>query len=277
MTQMRRPAKQQRVTLVRVFLVLAGILSITVLLFQIDAFPKRRHSVKEPFLLNPQTTLPVRESLRQQQQQLLPSTKYTTALEVIPREKGSRRYAFQVAGLKSGSSSTTTATIVIETRPSWAPIGVEHFHKLVENEFYDQCRFFRVVDDFMVQFGIAATPAQQKKWKADVLQDDPMGVQTNARGTITYATSGKDTRTTQLFINTRKQGNARLDRQGFAPIGLVTSGMDVVDEIQNKYGERPGQGKIVNRGNEYLQDEFPDLSYIVTVREIKDEQAVESM
>jgi peptidyl-prolyl cis-trans isomerase A (cyclophilin A) len=119
----------------------------------------------------------------------------------------------------------------------------------------------------MVQFGIAASPDVQKEWKSKILKDDPV-VYTNKRGTLTYATSGKDSRTTQLFINTRDGGNDLLDGQGFAPFGEVIQGMEFVDRIRNKYGEKPNQGKIVNQGNAYLEKEFPDLSYIVSVRDV---------
>ena len=128
----------------------------------------------------------------------------------------------------------------------------------MDDSFYTNAKFFRVVDDFIVQFGIPAIPSD--KYKTPI-KDDPVK-QTNARGTLTYATSGKDTRTTQLFINTRKAGNKFLDNQGFAPFAEVLEGMDIVDEIYDKYGERPGQGKIQKQGNEYLDKEFPLLSYI---------------
>jgi peptidyl-prolyl cis-trans isomerase A (cyclophilin A) len=266
MVSMSRPIKQAprlSVTLLRVFLVLAGIFAIAFALFEFDSFPKRRRSGSASSMTPDQLIqmLPSRERLRRRP----PGSDTDIDGATKSRsEEGSRRFAFQVEGLKDGQVG---GTIIIETRPKWAPIGVEHFHTLVENKFYDQCRFFRVVDDFMVQFGIAASPAVQKEWKSKILKDDEV-VQTNKRGTLTYATSGKDSRTTQLFINTRDKGNGRLDQQGFAPFGEVIKGMEFVDAIQNKYGEKPGQGKIVNQGNAYLEKEFPDLSYIVTVREI---------
>jgi len=165
-----------------------------------------------------------------------------------------RQFTLELASLKDGA----TGKIVIETKPSWAPLGVERFHELMDEKFYDQAKFFRVVNDFMVQFGISADP---NKPKPIPISDDPV-IETNKRGTVTFAMSGKNSRTCQLFINTGVHGNAFLDKQGFAPIGEVTVGMDVVDAIYNVYGEKPDQGKIQTRGNEYLDEEFPLLSYI---------------
>lgn len=126
---------------------------------------------------------------------------------------GGRIYTIEFASLMDGA----TGKVEIQTKPSWAPIGVERFHELMDDNFYDQAKFFRVVEDFIVQFGINADPSKPKPAK---ISDDPV-VQTNSRGTVTFAMAGKNSRTCQLFINTRKDGNAFLDKQGFAPIGEI--------------------------------------------------------
>ena len=78
----------------------------------------------------------------------------------------------------------------------------------------------------------------------------------------------ENTRTTQVFINTAN--NEYLDNQGFAPIGEVLmagdgyGGMDVVQEFYSGYGDRPDQNKIKTIGEEYLIQEFPLLSYLVS-------------
>jgi peptidyl-prolyl cis-trans isomerase A (cyclophilin A) len=153
---------------------------------------------------------------------------------------------------------TTKGPMVVEVHRDWAPIGADHFYELVKSGYFDGCRFFRVVSNFVVQFGLAADPAVTRKWKEPPLADDRV-LQHNVRGTLVYATAGPNTRTTQLFINL--VDNSRLDADGFAPFGTVTSGMDAVDGIYPGYGEAPQQPLIESQGNAYLQ-QFPKLDFI---------------
>lgn len=165
--------------------------------------------------------------------------------------------------------ATSKGNYVVEVHRDWAPIGADRFYELVKDKYYDDARFFRVLRGFIVQFGLARDPEVSAKWRSMALVDDPPK-QTNARGTITYAKAGPNTRTTQVFINLGD--NRRLDADGFAPFGLVTEGMDVVDSLYSGYGEGepqgvgPSQQKIEMRGNEYLRDSFPRLDYIRTAR-----------
>ena len=154
---------------------------------------------------------------------------------------------------------TSAGTFVVEVHRDWAPHGADRFYNLVKNGFYDQDRFFRVVPRFMVQFGINGNPAIQTNWVNARIPDDPVK-QSNKRGYISFATSGPNTRTTQVFINFAD--NAGLDRQGFAPFGQVVSGMDVVDKIYAQYEQKPNQGEIQANGNTYLNKEFPKLDYV---------------
>lgn len=151
---------------------------------------------------------------------------------------------------------------VIECRRAWAPIGVDHFYELVQSGFYDDARFFRVIPGFVVQFGIAGDPAVMDEWRDKTIKDEPVK-ESNAPGTICYAkTNMPNSRTTQLFINLGN--NAGLDSMGFAAFGTVVEGMDVVEDITAEYGERPSQGEIQVRGNQYLNEKFPNMDYIKT-------------
>jgi len=182
-----------------------------------------------------------------------------------PHPTKRRRVEFTLSNLKDGTENT----IVVETVPDWAPLGVAHFWKLLdESQFYDQARFFRVLPKFVAQFGIHADPAVQARYQRDAIPDDPVNgaMTSNTRGTLTFAMSGPNSRTTQLFFNFKD--NKYLDREGFAPIGYIVEGMDLLEQIVDVHREKPVQGKIVKRGNEYLNAEFPDLTYISGVREV---------
>ncbi len=154
---------------------------------------------------------------------------------------------------------TSAGKFVITVTRAWAPNGADRFYNLVKNGFYDETRFFRVVPDFMVQFGISGDPAVASAWQNANIKDDP-GKQSNKKGYVTFATRGKDTRTTQVFINFKDNGF--LDSQGFSPFGQVTTGMDVVEKITSQYGEKPNQGSIQSQGNTYLTAQFPKLDYV---------------
>ncbi|HEV2493933.1 MAG TPA: peptidylprolyl isomerase [Terriglobia bacterium] len=157
--------------------------------------------------------------------------------------------------------TTTKGDIVVEVTRAWAPLGADRFYNLVKNGFFTDAAFFRVVPNFVVQFGLSANPEISKAWEHANIQDDPVK-QTNRRGGVTFATAGANTRTTQLFLNL--VDNARLDSMGFAPIGTVVEGMDVVDKLYSGYGESPDQSRITNEGKAYLDKAFPQLDSIKT-------------
>ena len=131
--------------------------------------------------------------------------------------------------------------------------------ELIEEQVFDSARFFRVVSGFMVQWGIPGNPSVASSWREKTIQDDPV-IKSNIRGHISFATSGENSRTSQMFINF--VDNTNLDGMGFAPFGVVVKGMDVVDQIYAGYGEKPNQQSIQYEGNKYLKKNFPKLSYI---------------
>jgi peptidyl-prolyl cis-trans isomerase A (cyclophilin A) len=156
---------------------------------------------------------------------------------------------------------TSRGPFVVAITRAWAPRGADRFRELVQSGFFDGDRFFRVVPGFVAQFGINDNAKLNDRWDEKRIVDDSV-TQTNARGTIVFATEGRNTRTHQLFINLAD--NARLDRLGFSPIGRVVEGMAVVDSLYGGYGDTPEQHFIQTMGNAYLARMFPKLDYIKT-------------
>lgn len=180
---------------------------------------------------------------------------------VMPGQQSEKKLdetAAPALGAYSVKFETTVGDFVVLVHRDWAPLGAQRFYDLVKSGFYDECRFFRVMSGFMVQFGINGDPTTQQRWERN-LRDDP-AKESNRRGYITFATSGPDSRTTQVFINF--VDNISLDSQGFSPFGEVIEGMDNVDKINAEYGESPDQGQIESIGNTYLNAQFPKLDYI---------------
>jgi peptidyl-prolyl cis-trans isomerase A (cyclophilin A) len=161
--------------------------------------------------------------------------------------------------------ATTKGTFVVTVHRAWSPLGADRYYNLVQAHFFDGVTFFRVVKGFVVQFGISPDPKVSKAWQSATIKDDPVKV-SNTPGRITFATSGPDTRTTQVFINLG--GNASLDTQGFAPFGRVTSGMSVVNKLYGGYGDQPShdQQQITTQGDAFLHKTFPKLDHIRTAR-----------
>lgn len=166
--------------------------------------------------------------------------------------------------------STTKGDFVLEVRRAWAPRGADRFYSLVKLGYYDGVPFFRAIEGFMVQFGINGDPALNARWREARIPDDPPAGQSNQRGALSFATSGPDSRTTQVFIN--YGDNLRLDAMGFTPVARVVEGMSVVDSLYKGYGEGaprgsgPDQGRLQSEGNAYAKKEFPRLDYVKTAR-----------
>jgi len=162
---------------------------------------------------------------------------------------------------------TSRGTMVIEVIRAWAPHGADRFFNLVAHGYYDEARFFRVIEGKWAQFGIHAEPRVSAAWKTRTIPDDPAG-QSNVRGTVAFAFAVPNGRTTQVFVNLRDNSSTH-DKEPFVPFGRVVEGMDVADALYAEYGESSGGGIRAGRqdplfegGNRYLAREFPRLDYI---------------
>jgi cyclophilin family peptidyl-prolyl cis-trans isomerase len=146
---------------------------------------------------------------------------------------------------------------------------VDRFHYLARHGFYDGVWFFRVIGDFVAQWGLPGQPPLDSVWQTRTIPDEPVRV-SNTRGRVAYARGGPNTRSIQLYVSLAD--NVRLDTAntfGFPPIGEVVAGMEAVDSLYFGYGGTrtdrlpgPSQDSIRAVGNAYLERSFPRLDRI---------------
>ena len=179
----------------------------------------------------------------------------TEELAPVPNEKAPDQFKVRL--------ETSKGPILIQVQRDWTPLGADRFYTLVKTGYLNGDRFFRVVPNFIVQFGLGPDPKLNARWGQANLKDEPVK-ENNVRGTVAFAkTAMPNTRSTQLFFNINDNVQS-LDPQGFAPFGRVIDGMNVVDQIYQGYGDKPDQHRIETEGNAYLEKEFPNLDYIKT-------------
>lgn len=210
-----------------------------------------------------------------------------------PDERGMGRQAPEAFEVRFRTSRGDFGVAV--TR-AWAPRGADRFYNLVLHGFFDGTRFYRVLKNWVCQFGVSQDPAVSAVYNhlndapGAILPDEParpdLGA-SNLRGAVAYSAAYDDAgaratnRTTEIYIN--YQNNSRLDVKGFAPFGIVTYGMDsVVEALYDGYGEMEGvcelhpelehtcngvnEDKLYARGGAYLEEAFPNLDYIIEAR-----------
>jgi peptidyl-prolyl cis-trans isomerase A (cyclophilin A) len=168
---------------------------------------------------------------------------------------------------------TTKGPIVIEVQRDWAPHGADRFYELVTSGYCDDSRFFRVVKGQWAQFGINGDPRVATRWRTMTIPDDPNKASV-VRGRVAFAFKDPNGRTTQVYISLRD--NTAQDTQGFAPFGEVVEGMDVADALNSEYGENAGGGirggrqqPLFDRGNAYLDREYPRLDRLIRARIVR--------
>jgi len=173
---------------------------------------------------------------------------------------------------------TTKGNFVVEVHNNWAPIGASHFLELVADNFFTDIALFRCVPKFLAQFGISADPAK-KHWHNKVIKDDPHQDELKhglKKYQMSYAGGGKNSRSTHLFIAYEDlPGLGKSDWE--VPFGIVTEGRETIDAWYTGYGDMPPwgkgpeQGKIHNRGNQYIHEEYPLTDFIKSCRILKED------
>uniref|UniRef100_A0A7S2MZS1 Peptidyl-prolyl cis-trans isomerase n=2 Tax=Helicotheca tamesis TaxID=374047 RepID=A0A7S2MZS1_9STRA len=166
---------------------------------------------------------------------------------------------------------TTAGPFSIEMKRKWSPHGYDRAVELFDRGFYDSSHFYRVVPDFLVQFGISYTTDHSLKEFADeTIPDDPQFDPPIdfVEGTVSFAGGGKDSRGSQLFISygeSKTLGTMKWE----TPIGMVTDGMENIRNLYSGYGDMPPwgkgpqQGPIHQRGRKYIDEEFPLLDSFI--------------
>ena len=129
---------------------------------------------------------------------------------------------------------TSMGDIVIELNEQAAPVTVKNFLGYVEEGFYDETIFHRVIPDFMIQGGGFTAQMEKKQTRQPIINEASNGLK-NDRGTIAMArTSNPNSATAQFFINHKNNDFLNYvdnSNPGYAVFGKTIEGMDIVDKI----------------------------------------------
>ena len=162
---------------------------------------------------------------------------------------------------------TTQGSFDVEANREWSPKGVDRFYQLIKYGYYHEVAIYRVVPNFVAQFGIHNDSLINKSWQKGIA-DEPV-VQKNDAMTLAFARGGIETRSNQIFINLKD--NYRLDKltysgvSGFPVIAKVIEGKEIVLQFYSGYGDKLGrqQEKINKDGNTFLREKYPKVDYII--------------
>ncbi|WP_435415475.1 peptidylprolyl isomerase [Polaribacter aestuariivivens] len=162
---------------------------------------------------------------------------------------------------------TTQGNFDIEATREWSPKGVDRLYQLIKYGYYKDVAIYRVVPNFVAQFGIHNDSLINKSWQKGI-EDEPV-IRKNDSMTLAFARGGVKTRSNQIFINLKE--NHRLDKlaysgvTGFPVIAKVISGQENILKFYDGYGDKLGrqQGKINELGNTFLKENYPKVDYIL--------------
>jgi peptidyl-prolyl cis-trans isomerase A (cyclophilin A) len=165
---------------------------------------------------------------------------------------------------------TSKGSFDVQIHREASPKGVDRFYQLVQHHFFDKTVFYRVVPNFVAQFGIIDS-TKTALWKENKIPDEPVR-ESNLKGAISYARAGKESRHDHLFINLKN--NQRLDTvmangvKGYPPFGTVINGMEVVESLYSGYGNET-MAKVDSLNYTQLLHAFPKLDLINKVYILK--------
>jgi len=167
---------------------------------------------------------------------------------------------------------TTKGVFDVEITREWSPLAADRFYQTVKHRYYNNTVFYRVVPSFVAQWGNNDTSVLNL-WGPFKLADEPV-IQSNVRGYLSYARSGKETRGSTLFINLKD--NPRLDTviangvKGYPPFGKVIKGMDVVDSLYSGYaGTTMGKLDTLKKYPELFFKQFPKLDKVIEAKIVR--------
>jgi peptidyl-prolyl cis-trans isomerase A (cyclophilin A) len=169
---------------------------------------------------------------------------------------------------------TTKGNFTVEVYRQWSPLGADRFYQLVKSGYYNNTLIFRVVKDYLVQFGVSEYKPKNIFWQGKNLKDEPV-VGSNTEGTLCFSRGAPNTRKTSIFINLRD--NLTYDTmtvagvKGFVPFAKIISGMEVAKSFFSDYGNdtMKSADTIYFKGNAWMNKKFPGLDMIKEVRILK--------
>ena len=162
---------------------------------------------------------------------------------------------------------TTEGDFDIEAKRAWSPSGVDRLYQLITKNYYQDISIFRVVPNFVAQFGIHNDTLINNSWQRSGIADEPVTLKNDAM-TIAFARGGVQSRSNQIFINLKD--NPRLDKlsyggvTGFPVVAKVTKGFENVLKFYDGYGDKLGrkQDSIQKFGNAFIRKKYPEIAFI---------------
>ncbi len=170
---------------------------------------------------------------------------------------------------------TTKGNFTVEVYRNWSSLGADRFYQLIKSGYYNNTIIFRVVKDYLVQFGVSQDKPKNIFWQGKNIKDEPV-IGSNTAGTICFSRGAPNTRKTSIFINMRD--NLTYDTmtvagvKGFVPFAKIISGMEVAQSFFSDYGNTTMKAAdtIYFKGNAWMNKRFPGLDMIKEAKLLKE-------